>query len=228
MFLRNDKKHAEIQITSDDGTGSIHGTTNPTTITKTTIDGSTHAYYTAPPSATNYQVSTTKYNTAGSTLIETTSNVSIQFNDFSMLIDNNDVFDNNFGIKVTPYNLYGTGTSGTGGAISTANGTSLGNFRIDTSSIKTLTNFISTSSNSYGIRVLSGLDSSTTYYPSGPATTDEAYGDTYDETKDISSTSNPRYDTELQLIGGKFETPASSNGYKDYRTYYYNRNFKSC
>ena len=214
------KKHAEIQITSDDGAGSLHATTSPTTITKTTIDGSTHAYYTAPNPAQNYQVSTTKYNTSGSTLIETTSDVSIQFNDFTLTIDNNDVFDNNFGIKVSPFNLYGQGTDGTGNVISTANGSNLGNFRLDTASIRTLTSFITASSSSYGIRVRSGLDTATVYYPSGPATTDEAYGDTYDETKDISLTSNPRYDTELQLVGGKFQTPGSTDGYKDYTSFY--------
>ena len=88
IFLRDDLKHADIQIVSDDGTGSINATTNPTTITKTTIDGSTHSYYTAPPNATNYQVSTAKYNTGGSSLIETSSDISIQFNDFKLLIDN--------------------------------------------------------------------------------------------------------------------------------------------
>ena len=55
-------------------------------ITKTTIDGSTHSYYTAPPNATNYQVSTAKYNTGGSSLIETSSDISIQFNDFKLLL----------------------------------------------------------------------------------------------------------------------------------------------
>ena len=220
IFLRDDLKHADIQIVSDDGTGSINATTNPTTITKTTIDGSTHSYYTAPPNATNYQVSTAKYNTGGSSLIETSSDISIQFNDFKLLIDNNDVFDDNFGIKVIPYNLYGTGTAGSGAAISTADGSSLGNFRIDTSSINTLTNYISASTSSYGIRVRSGIDTTTIYYPSGPSTLDESYGDTYDNTKDISLTTNPRYDDELQLVGGKFSTPASNEGYKDYRSFY--------
>ena len=80
----------------------------------------------------------------------------------------------------------------------------LGNFRIDTSSINTLTNYLSASTSSYGIRVCSGIDTTTIYYPSGPSTLDESYGDTYDNTKDISLTNNPRYDDELQLVEVNF------------------------
>ena len=54
-------------------------------------------------------------------------------------------------------------------------------------------NYISASTSSYGIRVRSGIDTTTIYYPSGPSTLDESYGDTYDNTKDISLTTIGKY-----------------------------------
>ena len=213
-FLRNDLKHVDMQIKDSSNTINL---SNSQSITKTDINGSPYKYYT--PNSNLYEKSTTVHNN-GIVLSETSSSTQIQFIDHEVNIQTStDVFDENLNVSITPYNIYGTGTAVNGGVINMLNGNSGGNIRIDTLSIKTQSN-TSTTSLPYGLHVRSGYDSSTNYYPSGPGTGNEDFGDTYDNTADISSTSNPRYDTELQLVNGKYQTPGSNDGYKNYTTYY--------
>ena len=213
-FLRNDLKHVDMQIKDSSNTINL---SNSQSITKTNINGSPYKYYT--PNSNLYEKSTTVHNN-GIVLSETSSSTRIQFIDHQVnLLTSSDVFDEDVNVSITPYNLYGTGTAVNGGVINMSNGNSGGNVRIDIKSIKTQSN-TSTTTLPYGLHVRSGYDSSTDYYPSGPGTGNNDFGDTYDNTKDISSTSNPRYNTELQLVNGKYQAPGSSDGYKNYTTYY--------
>jgi len=217
-FLRSDKTHADISIKKSSGTGSLISST--LSITRSDISLVGNKYYITP--ANGYATSSTLYNTNGYTLDATNSRGKIQFKDFTVDLNSsaNNIFDEDVQLSGIPYNLYGTGATVTGEVIDTSNGNSKGDVRIDTVSSQTKSS-IQSASSTYGLHVRSGYDSSTTYYPSGPGTGNSDFGDTYDDTADISSTSNPRYDTELQLVNGRFRASGTSYAYKNYGTTYY-------
>ena len=73
---------------------------------------------------------------------------------------------------------------------------------------------IDSASASTGLKVRSG----TGQYPAlGTSTAN--FSDTYDHAASILA-SNTAYSEELQLVNGKYQTPGSSDGYKNYTTYY--------
>ena len=184
-FLRNDKKHLDLTIKRNGGTGNAVSSTLNVLRDDFTLAG--NKYYISPASGTGYQTSTTLYNTDGYTLDTTTTRGRIQIrNSVSVNSNINNIFDEDLQLSATPYNLYGSGAVSVRGIIDTTTGTSKGSIRADTLS-NTTKNNLTTSSTNYGEHVRSGIDTSTTFYPSGPSTNNNDFGDTYDHTKDISS-----------------------------------------
>ena len=210
--LRNDRKHAYL--------GLYNGSTlisNDLTIYRQNFSSSGSKYYTEPTN--KYETSSTLYNTDGYTLTPKQNRENIQINSFTFNMSNiNNVYSENVVIKGTPYNLYGTGSTVSASSINTLNGNSMGNIRVDGKSIVVLDNTNSSTGN-YGLHVRSGYDSSSLFYPSGPGNGNNDFGDSYDNTVNINSTNNPRYDKELQLINGYY-TSYNTYAYKDYSNYY--------
>lgn len=205
-FLRDDKKHFKAYIEDSDN----NLITNELIVTKDSIDGVNNFYYdvdTNNPTNT----SSTKHNNFGTTLLSTDTSNNIQFNDFTLTLNNISSFDTNINLKLIAYNICGNS--------SIINGVGLNNpIRIDTKSLETINNLLIIS-NDYGLRVRSGLDSSTLFFPNTAGSGNNDYGDIYDNNKDISTSSNPRYDSELILYNGKFQTP-QNDGYINYTNYY--------
>ena len=205
-FLRDDKKHFKVYI--EDSNNNL--ITNELTVTKDDLDGTNNFYYNVD-SGNPTSISTVKHNNFGTTLLTTDTSNNIQFNDFTLTLNNVSSFGTNINLKLIAYNICGN--------TATINGSNLSNpIRIDTLSLETINNLLITS-NDYGYRVRSGLDSSTIFFPNTEGSGNNDYGGTYDNTKDISSTSNPRYDSELILYNGKFQTP-QNDGYINYSSYY--------
>ena len=205
-FLRDDKKHFKAYI--EDSNNNL--ITNELIVTKDNIDGVNHFYYDVD-SNNPTNISSTKHNNYGITLLSTDTSNNIQFNDFVLTLNNVSSFDTNINLKLVAYNVCGNS--------SIISGVGLNNpIRIDTKSLETINNLLIIS-NDYGLRVRSGLDSSTIYFPSTVGSGNNDYGDTYDNSKDISSSNNPRYDSELILYNGKFQTP-QNDGYINYNNYY--------
>ena len=205
-FLRDDKKHFKIYI--EDSNNSV--ITNELIVTKDSLDGINNFYYNVN-SGVPTSISTVKHNNNGTTLLTTDTSNNIQFNDFVLTLNNVSSFGSNINLKLIAYNICGN--------TSIVNGTNLSNpIRIDTNSLETINNLLIVSDN-YGYRVRSGLDSTNVYFPSTAGIGNNDYGGTYDNNKDISSNSNPRYDSELILYNGKFQTP-QNDGYIDYSNFY--------
>ena len=210
--LRSDRKHAYLGLYNSSSLIS-----SGLTIYRYNFSNSGSKYYTEP--SNKYETSTVLYNTDGYTLTPKQNRENIQINSFTFNMSNiNNIYSENVVIKGTPYNLYGTGSNVSGSTINTTNGNSMGNIRVDGKSIVVLNNSNS-STGTYGLHVRSGYDSGTTFYPSGPGTGNNDFGDNYDNTANISSNNNPRYDKELQLINGYY-TSYNTYAYKDYSSYY--------
>lgn len=200
-FLRNDKEHASISIeTSGSKTISV-----VTTIDMTAIDGVTNFYYDTPTDT--YNTSTTKHNTAG-TELRTDPGV-IQFNTFVLSLLPASVkttYDEAIVVNVTPTNLYGAGSSTSGGYLNTTNNDRL-QIRLDGKSVNDDKSAVSPST--IGQHVASG---SGTYPSSG-------YGSAYDHSELLTT------NEELQLVNGVFATYAYSGAttYQNYNTstYYF-------
>jgi hypothetical protein len=189
-YLRSDKTHftAEIQNSSASSLSST------LTVTKTTMDGSTHSYYTAP--ATSYATSVTKHNTNGNVLSVNPGN--IQFNTFSITLTSaSSIYNEALQIKVSPFNLYGSGSSSTvSGRVSTSTGSSSA-IRIDTASVTALSSLSGTL-----------MAPGSGQYPSSGYTT------AYDHNTSIASTE------QLQLLNGKWYSKSAA-GYSNYSSYYF-------
>jgi hypothetical protein len=203
-FLRNDKKHADTYISTSTST-----TISATTTVNFAAIGSSHKYWTAPTSS-KYQTSSTLHNTTGLTLLASSSPGEIQFNDFTLSLTGvTSIFDEAVVVKITPYSLYSNsgGTLVSGGYMNPSTGATQA-IRLDTKSITADRSNSSFATSSAGQQVTSGTG---TY----PTIGSGAAGQTFDHSLTIVGTS------ELQLVNGRYETPAVGNGYKNYSSAYY-------
>ena len=212
-YLRQDKKHAEIIVKTNQGQGTNLSST--LIIDKGDMNGSSHSYYDINTST--YTTSTTKHNNGAILLENSNNNRLIQFNDFTISLNNigSSVFDENIGIRIRAYNLYGSSAYVYGTTINPATGSSRGGIRIDNASITTK-NLINNANSNNGLLVQSGKDNTNVFYPSGPGTGTNQFGGTYDHTKNLVT----HYTTELQLVNGYFSTPVTTDGYKNYTSFY--------
>ena len=198
-FLRNDKKHADIYIKTNDGSGTI---CSPLlTISKDSITGSNK--YFIGDTTNRYLTSTTLANTDGLTLEAKTDQNEIQFNTFSLNISNaNNLFDESLGINVKPYNLVGTGNSVNGLSKNATNGNSLGSIRIDTVSITALAAI----TGSFGTLVRSGSGQFPFY-----GSSNSNFGNAYDHKQHVGSGA---YVEDMIMYQGVFAPKGS--GYRNY------------
>jgi hypothetical protein len=193
-FLNNAKQHASALITTSGGTSL----SSALSMGKADV-GSSHKYYDG--SSVTYQTSSTLHNTSG-TQLSTTPGV-IQFNDFTITLNSaSSIFDEALVVKVTPQSLYGTGTQVSGAYISPSTGTSQA-VRLDTKAIA-------------ADRSASTPGTTAQHVTSGTGTLPTSgYGTAYNHTTSLLT------NEELQLVNGRYETPAVGNGYKNYTTGYY-------
>lgn len=204
-FLRYDKKHADLVVTSS--TGTVLSST--VTVDQTAI-GASHKYFTAPAS-TKYTTSSTLNNSTGLTLAATSTPQEIQFNDFTVALSNaSNIFDEGLLVKATPYSVYSDsgGAQVSGAYINTTTGSTLA-LRVDTKSILADKSAGSQANLATGQHCLSGVGQ----YPSS------GYTAAYDHSVDITTTS------DLQLVNGMYSTPAFAQGYKNYSTFYFSGAF---
>ena len=189
-FLRSDRKHFTAQVQTSSGS-SISTTL---TVGQQNIDGSTHAYYSAPTQL--YSVSTTKHNTDGQVL--SVNPGSIQFSDFSIQLSYaSSIFDEALRLRVVASNLQGDSSqSVVSGWVSPEDG-SVKPVRIDTSSVSSLSGITP-----YLVNCGQGQ------FP------ESDYGSTFDHTQSISGTD------QLQLVSGRWWSFAGGVGYKNYSGFY--------
>lgn len=211
-FLRHDRKHAEAKIITSNNiplsdTLTIQKISNiPST---GNIDGSTHQYFDSPVNL--HQRSTTPHNTSGQIL--TTNPGDIQIHTFQITFNSlaNSQFDENFIIKVYPYNLYTANTIPEGVTGNFADSTNpiltLSKLRIDTKSIEN-NRSNSLSIEELGRQVQSGLGT----FPEIGITLGQA-GGYYDHSHSILT---DNYSQELQLVNGLYQSVSGSDGYKNY------------
>lgn len=190
QFLRTDLRHFEAVLQTSGG-ASLCGTL---TVTKNSINGSTHSYFSPPEQS--YGTSASKFNDAGTTL--TINPGSIQFNTFTLTFSAaSNVFDENLRLQIVPYNLQGAGsTTQAAGLLDTSTGTTKP-IRIDTKSITTL-------ASASGTLMTCG----TGQFPSSGFTS------TFDHTVSIVGTD------QLQMVAGLWVTPAYT-GYSNYSNFYF-------
>jgi hypothetical protein len=202
-FIRFDKKHVEMRMQSTGGT--IYSST--TSILQSNIDAS-HKYYTSTGTDVT---STSLHNTSGLVLAEDPG--IIQLNEFTLSLNSNanNKFDDNFVVRVVPFNLYGTGSSSTAGYRSSAISPVVLQLRIDTKSIENLVSINSTANK--GTQVLSGAGN----FPELGVTEANA-GGVYDH--DVSLIDS-FYDEELQLVNGTYQSPSVGDGYINYSSGYF-------
>jgi hypothetical protein len=200
-FLRNDKKHTDLVVTTSSGSAL----SSVVSITKASINAS-NKYFTAPTS-NKYQTSATAHNSSGLTLAATTTPEEIQFNTFTVALNAaGNVFDEGLLVKATPYSLYSDagGSQASGVYMDVTNGTTK-QLRIDTKSVTADRSSASYATTSGGQQVSSG----TGQYPS------TGFGTAYDHTASLLG------NEELQLVNGTYQSKAfSANGYKDYAGFY--------
>lgn len=194
QFLRYDQVHYAGVIQTSGGTAL----TSNVSIGKASINGTSTFYYSAP--TPSYAVSTTLHNTSGTVLSVNAPN--IQFNNFSLTLNAAaNVFDEGVVLKITPFNMLGSGTATTTGYVSSSDG-STGSIRIDTKSVNVLANL--TGANGVLMNPGSGQ------YPT------TGYTSTYsDHSASIVATE------QLQLVNGRWSTPGVGDGYRNYASYYF-------
>jgi hypothetical protein len=190
-FLRSDLYHFHADIQTSTGTNI--GTT--LLVTKSSINGTTRSYYTAPEVA--YTLSTTKHNTTGSVLAVDPG--AIQFNEFSITLSNSSGrFDENLRISATAYNLDGSTSTTSSGYTNPSNGTVMP-LRIDMPSVLALSSLSGTL-----------MSTETGQYPSVSSIS------TYtDHSTSITGTD------QLQLVNGVWASKGFSTAYKNYSPFYF-------
>jgi len=209
-FLRNDRKHAEVLMETStnaalSSTMVIQKIGN--TVSSGNIDGTIHRYFEAPVNL--HQRSSTLHNTTGQILAVNSGNIQLHTFEISLSSLANNRFDENIRIRITPFNLFGTGTSVTGVYANPLNATlTLSKLRLDTKSIEN-NRALSLTSSSLGRHVKSGL----TQYPDLGVTQSGQCGGDYDHSQSILSGD---YAQELQLVNGTYQTPIVGDGYKNY------------
>lgn len=190
-FLRTDRQHFQAVVQTSGGSNL----TSTLTVAQSDMNGSTRSYYTAP--SQTYEVSTTKHNTTGATLAVGAG--AIQFHEFTLSFSAaSNVFNEGLKLRVTPYNLVGTGTAReTSGWVSTSDGSSKP-VRIDTASLTSLGS-------------MSGalMQAGSGQFPSSGFTSSYT-----DHTSSIVGTD------QLQMVNGQWITPPVGTGYKDYSGFF--------
>jgi hypothetical protein len=199
-FLRNDRKHADVIVTTSGGT-----LLTATYSILSTLFGASHKYYTT--GSNTYQTSATLHNGAGTALAASSTPEVIQMNDFTLALTlGSSIFDEGLLVKVTPFNMYNSTTTQVSGSYtSPTTGTSKA-IRLDS---KSITADISNITPSTAARLVT---SGTGTYP---AISSGNCGDTYNHATSILT------NADLQLVNGRFETKAVGSGYKDYSSAYY-------
>ena len=194
QFLRNDKRHLSASIESTAG----NALSSPLIVTKDTVTGNAVSYY-APP-AQLYQISSTKHNGTGATLLVNPGN--IQFRDSTITLSGaNNVYFEALRLRVTPSNLVGDGTASlVNGHVDPATGNT-SPIRIDTASVTALA-------------VLGGTNTGTLMTPGSGQFPASGFDSVYDHTATIVGTD------QLQLVNGRWQSKASA-GYVNYSAYYF-------
>ena len=214
-FIRADKDHATVRLRSSSGSNLSSNLTIQKGSGSNDVGGGSHFYFEAPESVAlqSYNTSTTKHNVSGNTLEENPND--IQFNDFTIGFNSNanNIFDENWQIRVIPENLYSTGSSLFASYLNTTDGTTK-LLRIDTKSYNCLTTELNSTSGSNGLLVQSGIGQ----YPAIGTASGDA-GDTYDHDADITTASD--YLETLQLVNSLWQGPAGPDGFKNYNNYFY-------
>ena len=221
-YLPANKLLAVAKIYYLDSNNNKNYLTNSINIAYTDFDGSNHSFYSATGDYTN---SSTKVGN-GYTIQESDYQLNREINDFKISFNTNDYtnYTNDLKVEVVYHNTYGSLT--TDFSMIDNNGNTK-KILFDPRSIYHIKHTIYDASNNlYGLKVRSGYDASTKFYPSGPGTNDNDFGDSYDHSKDISSTNNPRYDNELIYVNGE-HVSAYYNYYIDYSNYYYPSNISN-
>lgn len=201
-FLRFDRLHAQIRMQTTGGSAM----SSTVSINQTDIGGS-HKYYSR--GGNTYQTSSTLHNTSGLVLEQVAED--IQFNDFSVQLSSlsDNLFEDDFRVRVIPYNLYGTGSNLTGGYVDPGTGTA-SQLRIDTKSVETLDNILNDVTK--GTQTRSGQGQ----YPSiGVSFPQVGITGGYDHSVSLL---DQYYQEELQMVNGLFSTPLVADGYKNYST----------
>ncbi|KAG5183160.1 hypothetical protein JKP88DRAFT_273142 [Tribonema minus] len=199
-FLPSDKKHADVIMTTSDG--SIQLTPTQTVLASSMASG-TNKYYTVPGDRTS--TSLTPYNTNGKFLVAQTASQEVQLNDISVAFSNASArFDEDLRVKVKPYNLKGAGSQISSRYMDPSTGTTKC-LRIDTTTA--VQNASGKAATSTGQHVTSGTGA----YPASGT-----FGAAYDHAQSLLS------NQELQQIKALWVTPASTAvvGYKDYSAFY--------
>lgn len=212
-FLRHDRKHADvIVITSNNSpmsdTLAIEKISNvPST---GNIDGTIHQYFDPPSNL--HQRSNTLHNSFGQVLAINPGDIQIHTFEIPLTSLANNKFDENFTIKIIPYNLYTANNiqPGVTGIFADPNNPilTLSKLRIDTKSIENDRSNSSTTE-TLGRHVQSGLG---TFPEIGITQIGQAGGD-YDHSQSILS---GNYAQELQLVNGLYQSVNGSDGYKNY------------
>jgi hypothetical protein len=182
-FLRSDLLHFHADVQTSGGT--TIGTT--VTVSKTSINGTTRSYYSAP--GTLYALSTSSL---GGTL--TVNPGTVQFHEFSITLSNSSGrFDENLRIAATAYNLDGTTSTTSSGHTNPSTGT-VKPLRIDNPSISALATMSGTLMTA-GTGQFPSVDSLSAYT---------------DHTTSIAGTD------QLQLVNGSWASRGVSGAYRDY------------
>ena len=203
-YLRLDLNHASITVS--DNTSAI-GT--EVFINQADIGGS-HKYY----DSDTWNISSTLHNTSGLEL-EPVDNfnprVDIQFNDFEVDLTgvNADYFTDDLKLAIIAQNLYGVSS------------TTYENYRNNLGTAQALRIDLHSLNNDYSAYAVTHLygqqvTSGDTDFPSDFGVD---FGLAYDHTKDILTDAG--YLLELQQVDKAFRTPAYSNGFSDYSSYFY-------
>lgn len=194
QFLRNDKRHLTASVESTAG-NALSATL---TVTKDSVNGSTVSYY-APP-AQLFEISTTKHNTTGATLLVNPGN--IQFRDSTITLSTaSNVYFEALRLRVTPSNLVGDGTAAlVNGYVDPATGTA-SPIRIDTASVTALA-------------VLGGTNTGTLMTAGTGQFPADGFTSAYNHSATIVGTD------QLQMVTGRWQSKASA-GYANYSPYYF-------
>jgi hypothetical protein len=195
QFLRNDRRHFTASIESTAG-NALSATL---IATKDNVNGTTVSYYTPP--AQLFQISTTKHNTTGATLLVNPGN--IQFRDYTIALSTaSNVYFETLRLRVTPSNLMGDGTAAlVNGYVDPTTGTA-SPIRIDTASVTALAALGATNTGTL-------MTPGTGQYPA------TGFTSAYDHSATIVGTD------QLQMVNGRWQSKASAGMYANYSSYYF-------
>ena len=190
-FLRNDLKHFTATLETSTGVPL-----SQLVVTKTSMNGVEHKYYTAPDIP--YAISTTLHNTTGRQLEVAAGE--IQFNTFSLAVDNStNIFDENVTLRIVPFNLQGSGLPFTKSGCVDTTDQSIKTLRVDGKSIAERDRYTGTNTGTV-------MQCGSGEFPTA------GYTSPMDHSVSISDSD------QLQLVGGVWGT---RTGYADYTNCYF-------